>query len=57
MCPKTPRIEAWQRLARDLPLAKLDAMTDEVPLSKVAVLAPKILSGAVRGRTVVNVAA
>ncbi len=57
MCPKTSRIEAWQRLARDLPLAKLDAMTDEVPLSKVALLAPKILSGAVRGRTVVNVAA
>jgi acrylyl-CoA reductase (NADPH) len=57
MCPKTPRIEAWQRLARDLPLAKLDAMTDEVSLSKVAELAPKILSGAVRGRTVVNVAA
>lgn len=55
MCPMAPRVEAWQRLARDLPLAKLDAMIDEVPLSKVAELAPKILSGAVRGRTVIDV--
>src|SRR5271169_2508102 len=42
MCPKWPRIDAWQRLARDLPLDKLDAMTEEVPLSGVAALAPKI---------------
>ncbi|HEV2186439.1 MAG TPA: MDR family oxidoreductase [Stellaceae bacterium] len=55
MCPKWPRIDAWQRLARDLPLDKLDAMTEEVPLSGVAALAPKILSGAVRGRTVIDV--
>jgi acrylyl-CoA reductase (NADPH) len=55
MCPKWPRIDAWQRLARDLPLEKLDAMTEEVPLSGVAALAPKILSGAVRGRTVIDV--
>ena len=56
MCPKWPRFDAWQRLARDLPLDKLDAMTDEVPLDSVAELAPKILGGAVRGRTVVRVA-
>jgi len=55
MCPKEPRIEAWQRLARDLPFDKLDRMTEEVPLSKVAALAPKILGGAVRGRTVIDV--
>ena len=55
MCPKEPRLEAWQRLARDLPLDKLDAMTGEVLLSDVADLAPRILSGAVRGRTVVNI--
>jgi acrylyl-CoA reductase (NADPH) len=55
MCPKEPRIEAWQRLARDLPLDRLDRMIEEVPLSKVAELAPKILGGAVRGRTVINV--
>ncbi|HYM71668.1 MAG TPA: MDR family oxidoreductase [Stellaceae bacterium] len=56
MCPREPRIEAWRRLARDLPQDKLDAMTDEVPLSRLTELAPKILSGQVRGRTVVNVA-
>jgi len=56
MCPRMPRIEAWRRLARDLPLDRLDAMTDEVALSQVAALAPKILSGQVRGRVVVNVA-
>jgi len=55
MCPKWPRIDAWQRLARDLPLDKLDAMTEEVPLSDVAALAPKILAGGVRGRTVIDV--
>jgi len=55
MCPKWPRINAWQRLARDLPLDKLDAMTEEVPLSRVAELAPRILTGAVRGRTVIDV--
>jgi acrylyl-CoA reductase (NADPH) len=55
MCPKEPRIEAWERLALDLPLDKLDRMIEEVPLSKVAALAPKILGGAVRGRTVIDV--
>jgi acrylyl-CoA reductase (NADPH) len=55
MCPKWPRIDAWQRLARDLPLDKLDRMTEEVPLSGIATLAPRILSGAVRGRTVIDV--
>ena len=43
------------RLAQDLPLDKLDAMTEEVPLSEIADLAPKILAGAVRGRTVIDV--
>ena len=55
MCPKWPRFDAWQRLARDLPLDKLDAMTEEVPLDRVAELAPRILAGAVRGRTVVKI--
>jgi acrylyl-CoA reductase (NADPH) len=55
MCPSEPRLEAWQRLARDLPLDKLDAMTEVVPLSMVPQLAPRILSGAVRGRTVIDV--
>jgi acrylyl-CoA reductase (NADPH) len=55
MCPREPRLEAWRRLARDLPLDKLDAMTEEIALSQAAELAPRILSGAVRGRTVIDV--
>jgi acrylyl-CoA reductase (NADPH) len=56
MCPKEPREEAWRRLARDLPLDKLDRITEEVPLAAVPDLAPKILGGAIRGRTVVRTA-
>ena len=55
MCPRDERIEAWQRLARDLPLDKLDRMTETVPLSPLPGLAPKILGGATRGRIVVDV--
>jgi acrylyl-CoA reductase (NADPH) len=56
MCPYQPRVETWQRLAQDLPLDKLETIIDEVPLSALPGLAPKILSGAVRGRTVVKIA-
>jgi acrylyl-CoA reductase (NADPH) len=55
MCPRDERIEAWQRLVRDLPLDKLDRMTETVPLTALAGLAPKILDGATRGRIVVDV--
>ncbi|HVC53578.1 MAG TPA: MDR family oxidoreductase [Stellaceae bacterium] len=56
MCPPSERNEAWQRLAHDLPLDRLDRMLDEVPLSALPGLAPKILGGGVRGRTVVKIA-
>jgi len=55
MCPREERIEAWQRLVRDLPLDRLERMTQTVPLSAVPELAPKILKGELRGRTVVDV--
>lgn len=55
MCPREPRIEAWRRLARDLPLDRLDRMIEEIPLSQVAGLAPRILGGQLRGRTVIDV--
>ena len=54
MCPREERIEAWRRLAQDLPLDRLDKMTEIVPLSAAPELAPKILKGEVRGRTVVD---
>jgi acrylyl-CoA reductase (NADPH) len=55
MCPRDERIEAWQRLVRDLPLDRLERMTQTVPLSALPQMAPQILQGAVRGRTVVDV--
>jgi len=57
MCPRDDRIAAWQRLAQDLPLEKLDRMTQTVPLSALPNLAPEILGGQVRGRIVVDVRA
>ncbi len=54
-CPLPRRQDAWMRLAADLPLAKLDAMTETVPLAELPALAGKILKGEVRGRVVVDV--
>jgi acrylyl-CoA reductase (NADPH) len=55
MAPKARRQEAWDRLARDLDAAKLDAMTVTRPLTDVLTLAPEILAGKVRGRVVLEV--
>jgi acrylyl-CoA reductase (NADPH) len=55
MAPTAKRLEAWSRLARDMDVAKLDAMTVTRPLSDVTVLAPEILAGKVRGRVVFEV--
>jgi acrylyl-CoA reductase (NADPH) len=57
MCPRGERIEAWRRLARDLPLDRLERVTQTVALSTLPELAPKILGGQTRGRIVVNVRA
>lgn len=55
MCPRPHRIEAWQRLAVLLDPAKLAAITTTVTLDEVLALAPEILDGKVRGRTVVDI--
>ncbi|MEM1230772.1 MAG: MDR family oxidoreductase [Pseudomonadota bacterium] len=55
MQPLPVRTEAWARLSRDLDPAKLEQTTTEVSLSGALELAPKLLEGAVRGRTVVAV--
>ena len=52
MCPRDKRVEAWARLARDLDLKKLDAMTVQRPIADALALAPEILAGHVRGRVV-----
>jgi acrylyl-CoA reductase (NADPH) len=56
MCPREDRIPAWQRLARDLPLDRLEQITQSVPLAEVPALAPRILKGEVRGRIVIDLA-
>jgi acrylyl-CoA reductase (NADPH) len=55
MCPRPRRIEAWRRLAEDLPLERLRAMSVEARLGDVPRIAADILKGQVRGRIVVDV--
>ncbi|QZX85464.1 acrylyl-CoA reductase (NADPH) [Metapseudomonas otitidis] len=55
MRPKADRIEAWNRLARDLDLALLDAITREISLEEALPVARELLDGQVRGRVVVDV--
>jgi acrylyl-CoA reductase (NADPH) len=57
MCPRKERVEAWRRLAHDLPMEKLDGMIQTVVLSAVPEFAPKILGGQIRGRIIVDVRA
>ena len=54
-CPYERRMIAWPRLARELPMDKLDEMSRVVPLSAVPEEAGRILKGQVRGRTVIEV--
>lgn len=53
--PRPRREIAWQRLARDLDAAKLDAMTREITLAEAIPAAHQIVAGHVRGRLVVDV--
>ncbi|WP_404418171.1 MDR family oxidoreductase [Marinospirillum sp.] len=55
MCPREERLEAWQRLAKDLDITKLEAISQEVALSEAIPMAEKLLKGEVRGRLVVDV--
>jgi acrylyl-CoA reductase (NADPH) len=55
MAPRARRIAAWSRLASDLDMAKLDAITREITLAEALTQAPEIIAGKVRGRLVVNV--
>ncbi|MGH1504474.1 MAG: MDR family oxidoreductase [Acidimicrobiales bacterium] len=58
-CPRDERLVIWDRLATAMADAaggtaeKLETMTSEVGLDEVAALAPEILAGKVKGRTVV----
>ena len=56
MAPAARRQEAWNRLAADLDVAKLDAITTEISLADAIGVAAELLQGHVRGRVVVKVA-
>jgi len=49
------RVRVWERLARDLPLAKLEGMLRVEPLEKVLELGREILEGRIRGRVVFQI--
>ncbi len=57
MCSLERRKEAWGRLARDLPLAKLEAMIRPARLADLPELGRAIVAGQVRGRVVVEIGA
>jgi acrylyl-CoA reductase (NADPH) len=54
-CPVDRRREAWRRLAADLPMDKLDDMTEVIPFNELLARSKDILKGQVRGRVVVDV--
>ncbi|MCO4842938.1 MAG: oxidoreductase [Yoonia sp.] len=54
MQPYDNRVRAWQRIAKDLPMDKLEAMIVPATLSDLPTLGPDILKGQVKGRIVVD---
>ncbi len=55
MQPYDNRVRAWQRIATDLPMDKLEAMVHPAALSDLPGLGADILKGQVKGRVVVDV--
>ena len=55
MQPYDNRVRAWQRIASDLPMDKLEAMIQPATLSNLPQLGKDILKGQVKGRVVVDV--
>ncbi|WP_243612712.1 acryloyl-CoA reductase [Shimia aestuarii] len=55
MQPYDNRVRAWQRIASDLPMDKLEAMIQPATLAELPQLGKDILKGQVKGRVVVDV--
>ncbi|MGY3438994.1 MULTISPECIES: oxidoreductase [unclassified Marinovum] len=55
MQPYDNRVRAWKRIAKDLPMDKLEAMVQPATLSDLPGLGRDILKGQVKGRVVVDV--
>lgn len=56
MAPLAKRQRAWDRLARDLDLTRLESMVHEVALQDCVAQAQALMAGQVRGRVVVKIA-
>jgi acrylyl-CoA reductase (NADPH) len=54
MAPKPLRQEAWRRIAAELDIAKLDALSTEIGFDGIIGAASDILEGKIRGRVVVD---
>jgi acrylyl-CoA reductase (NADPH) len=54
--PQARRVQAWERLALELPPELLDMNTQTIGLKDVIALAPRLLAGQVRGRVRVALA-
>ncbi|SEW11836.1 putative quinone oxidoreductase, YhdH/YhfP family [Cognatiyoonia koreensis] len=55
MQPYDNRVRAWERIAKDLPMNKLEAMIQPATLEDLPKLGSDILKGQVKGRVVVDV--
>lgn len=53
--PMAKRFDLWQRLAQQLPMDKLEAITTEAGLDDLPDLSDAILAGKVKGRVVIDV--
>jgi acrylyl-CoA reductase (NADPH) len=56
MCPMPLRLEVWRRLASDMKPKMLTAIAHEIPLSRLDHAFLTLVTGAAKGRFVVNVA-
>ncbi len=57
MQPERNRLRAWERIERDLPMSKLEAMVQMASLKDLPQLGADILKGKVKGRVVVDIGA
>ena len=55
LCPYDTRVRAWDRIARDLPMERLEAMVQTATLADLPALGARILKGDVKGRVIVDV--
>lgn len=57
MAPRERRLDAWQRLASDLDMAKLEALSETIGFDGIIDTAKAIVEGKVRGRVAVDMSA